>query len=67
MKVKYRVDKVPDGFIAYCPSMKPVSIFAKTEKEIELKLIDAIELYLKMHPEIFVESQTPEMTITIPA
>ena len=61
MQITYRVE--PDvktgGFIAYCPVMKPVSIYAETQDEIEPKIRDAITVYLKQHPELI--SEKPQL------
>lgn len=40
------------GYMAYCPAMKPVSVFGKTEEEATKKLGIAVALYVKRHPEI---------------
>ena len=65
MQITYRVE--PDvktgGFIAYCPVMKPVSIYAKTEKEIAPKMKDAIAVYMKLHPEIIAKLQTETIEV----
>lgn len=60
MQITYRVepDEKTDGFIAYCPVMKPVSIYAKTREEVAPKIRGAIELYLQKHPEIEEKLQT---------
>ncbi|QLH04112.1 HicB family protein [Nitrosopumilus oxyclinae] len=60
MQITYRVehDDKSDGFIAYCPVMKPVSIYAKTRDEVAPKIRDAIELYLQKHPEFQDKLQT---------
>lgn len=65
MQITYRVepDEKAGGFIAYCPVMKPVSIYAKTREEVAPKIRDAIELYLQKHPEIeeTLQTETIEM------
>ncbi len=63
MQITYRVehDEKTDGFIAYCPVMKPVSIYAKTKEEIIPKIRNAIELYLQKHPEREMQIETIEM------
>ncbi len=60
MQITYHVepDVKTDGFIAYCPVMKPVSVYAKTEKEIAPKMRNAIAVYLKQHPEVAEKLQT---------
>lgn len=52
MKYIYKVKKVKTGFIGYCPDMKPVSVFAKTKKELRPKLDACVELYVARHPEV---------------
>ena len=54
MQIAYCVesDKKTDGFIAYCPVMKPTSIYAKTREEVASKISDVMKLYLQKHPEI---------------
>ena len=63
MQITYCVesDKKTDGFVAYCPVMRPVSIYAKTRDEVAPKIRDAMELYLQKHPEIKEKIQTIEM------
>lgn len=65
MQITYCVesDVKAGGFIAYCPVMKPVNIYAKTREEIKPKIRDAIVLYLKRHPEIKEELQTETIEI----
>lgn len=41
--------------------MKPVSIYAKTKKEIEPKIKKAMDLYLSVHPEIKAKQNILEM------
>jgi len=40
------------GYMAYCPAMKPVSVFGKTEEDAVKKLDIAVSLFVKRHPEI---------------
>jgi len=40
------------GYMAYCPAMKPVSVFGKTEEDAVKKLDIAVALFVKRHPEI---------------
>lgn len=60
MQITYHVepDEKTDGFIAYCPVMKPVIIYAKTREEVAPKIRDTILLYLEKHPEIEEKLQT---------
>ena len=38
--------------MAFCPAMKPVSVFAKTEEEAAKKIHVAVKMYVRRHPEI---------------
>ena len=44
MQITYHVepDEKTGGFIAYCPAIKPASIYAKTQEEIAPKMKAAI-------------------------
>ena len=47
MIVAYEQTRLDDGgFMASCPTMKPVIVQAKTEKELETKLRSVIKLYM---------------------
>ncbi len=43
---------VEGGFMAFCPAMKPVRVFAKTEDEAMKKIHEAVTMYIHRHPEI---------------
>lgn len=60
MQVSYRVDhnEVTGDYIASCPLMKPVSVYGKSEREVASKMIDAIRLYLKKHPDALEKIRT---------
>ncbi len=52
MDLTYRVEKLKSGgFVAFCPTMKPVRVFGKTEDDASKKLISTAKLYLKRHPD----------------
>ncbi len=40
------------GYMAFCPAMKPVSVFAKTEEEVIKKVDIAVKMYVHRHPDI---------------
>lgn len=60
MQISFRVehDKETGDYIAYCPVMKPVSVYGKSEKEVSTKLMDAIHLYVKKHPDVLEDIRT---------
>ncbi len=57
MQITFRVEQLEGstGYMAYCPSMKPVRVFGKTREEATRKIPEAIKLYLEKHPDL--ESQ----------
>ena len=65
MQITYRVEHTPDSdeYIGYCPVMKPVSVYGTSEAEVEMKMKEAISLYLKKHPDILdkIRTNTIEM------
>jgi len=38
--------------------MKPVSVYGKTEQEVSAKLINAVHLYVKKHPDVLEDIRT---------
>ena len=50
-----------DGYIAFCPSMEPVTVFGKTVESATTKIETAMKLYLKQHPELHDELETVEV------
>ena len=52
MQYTFQIEKLSTGFMAFCPDMKPVIVFGKTEKEATEKLDVAVKLYVARHPEI---------------
>ena len=54
MHITYKVEQLEgsDGYIAYCPSMRPVRVFGKTREEATKKIPEAIKLYIEKHPEL---------------
>ncbi len=54
MQISYHVEELPEktGYVAYCPVMKPVSVYGKTKEAVENKISEAIKLYLEKHPEL---------------
>ena len=51
------------GFIASCPMMKPVRIYARTREEIPSKMKGAVTFYMKFHPEL--EERMQAQTIRV--
>lgn len=60
MQITYHVEheEGSDVYIAHCPVMKPVSVYGKTEREVETKMKEAIKLYLDKHPEVLKDLHT---------
>jgi len=54
MQITYQIKQVKgrDDYMGYCPVMKPVSVYGKTIKEVEVKMQQALGLYLKKHPDM---------------
>ena len=64
MQLNYNLEKDgSSGYIAYCPVMKPVSVYGKTEQEAAEKLKEAIGLYLSKHPDILKNIRTASVEI----
>ena len=65
MQISYRVEHKPDtkDYIGYCPVMEPVSVYGNSEQEVEMKMKEAISLYLEKHPETLdkIRTNTIEM------
>ena len=57
MEITYHIKQLEgrDDYMGYCPVMKPVSVYGKTEDEVKEKMQDALEMYLKKHPELLKE------------
>ncbi len=47
--------------MAFCPAMKPVSVFAKTEVEATKKIHVAMRMYIRRHPEIIDTSRSSNL------
>lgn len=54
MHITYKVEQLEgsEGYIAYCPAMRPVRVFGKTREEATKKISEAIKLYIEKHPEL---------------
>ena len=52
MQYTFQIKQLKSGFMAFCPAMKPVSVFAKTEEEAAKKIHVAVKMYVRRHPEI---------------
>ena len=54
MEVTYKIEGLQDsdGFLAYCPYIKPLRVFGRTREIAVKKFSEASKLYLKKHPEL---------------
>ena len=54
MEITYKIERLEDsdGFLAYCPYIKPLRVFGRTREIAKDKFSQATRLYLKKHPEL---------------
>ena len=64
MKITYKIDQLGNaGYMAYCPSMKPVRVFGKTRDEAKRKFPIAIKLYFKKHPDLVKQLESASIEV----
>ena len=53
MQFSYMVEKLDTGgYMAYCPVMKPVIVYADKKEDLSKKIHIVAKVYLKRHPDI---------------
>ena len=63
MKLEYCLEELETGgFMAYCPTMKPVIVQGETEDIIKEKLQTATKIYLARHPTALDTLKTAELS-----